>query len=64
MDIRSLRAEAGYDAALKEIARYFESDPASGSRDSKRFNLLALVIDDYEDRHWPIGSPDPILAPT
>lgn len=60
MEIRSLKTEADYDAALNDIVRYFEREPALGSQDSERFNLLALMISDYEDRYWPVGSPDPI----
>ncbi|MGH6882042.1 hypothetical protein [Hypericibacter sp.] len=60
MRIHSLETEADYDVALKEIARYFGKEPAPGSHDSDRFNLLARLISDYEDRHWPIEPPDPI----
>lgn len=62
MQIRPLKNEADYDAALKEIERYFEKEPAPGSRDGDRFDLLALVIGDYENRHWPIDPPDPVAA--
>jgi HTH-type transcriptional regulator/antitoxin HigA len=62
MQIRPLKTETDYNAALKEIERYFEREPAPGSRDADRFNLLALVIGDYEDRHWPIDPPDPVAA--
>ena len=50
MQNHPLETEADCDAALKEIARYFEKEPAAGSRDGDRFNLLALMIGDYEDR--------------
>jgi HTH-type transcriptional regulator/antitoxin HigA len=60
--IRPLRSEADYDAALAEIGRYFEREPELGSPDADRFDLLALVIDDYERRRWPIDPPDPVEA--
>jgi HTH-type transcriptional regulator/antitoxin HigA len=60
--IRLLRSEADYDAALKEIERYFDREPEPGSADADRFDLLALVIEDYERRHWPIDPPDPVDA--
>jgi HTH-type transcriptional regulator/antitoxin HigA len=53
--IRPLRSETDYDAALKEIERYFDREPEPGSADADRFDLLALVIEDYECRHWPIA---------
>lgn len=60
--IRPIRNEAGYDAALKEIERYFEREPEPGTPEADRFDLLALVIEDYEDKHWPIEAPDPVEA--
>lgn len=62
MDIRPLHSEAEYDAALAEIERYFVNEPAPGSEDADRFDLLALVIADYEAKHWPISAPDPVEA--
>jgi HTH-type transcriptional regulator/antitoxin HigA len=58
MDIRPLRTEADYDGALAEIERYFENEPEPGSPEADRFDLLALVIGDYEDRHWAIEAPE------
>ncbi|MGH6976677.1 MAG: helix-turn-helix domain-containing protein, partial [Stellaceae bacterium] len=59
-EIRPIRNEAGYDSALKEIERYFEREPERGTPEADRFDLLALVIEDYEDKHWPIETPDPV----
>ncbi|AWK86161.1 helix-turn-helix domain-containing protein [Azospirillum thermophilum] len=58
MDIRPLKTEADYDWALREIERYFEAEPEPGTPDADRFDLLALVIERYEDEHWPIEAPD------
>ncbi len=58
MDIRPLRSEADYDAALLAIAEYFEHEPQPGSPEADRFDLLALVIADYEAKHWAIEAPD------
>jgi HTH-type transcriptional regulator/antitoxin HigA len=60
--IRPLRSEADYDAALEEIERYFENEPKPGTEEADRFDLLALVIEDYERKHWPIDPPDAIDA--
>jgi len=60
--IRPIRNEAGYDAALEEIERYFEHEPEPGTPEADRFDLLALVIEDYEDKRWPIETPDPVEA--
>jgi HTH-type transcriptional regulator/antitoxin HigA len=60
--IRPLRSEADYDAALDEIERYFDKEPSPGTPEADRFDLLALVIEDYERKHWPIDPPDTIDA--
>jgi HTH-type transcriptional regulator/antitoxin HigA len=60
--IRPLRNEADHEAALDEIEGYFDSEPRKGTTAADRFDLLALVIEDYERKHWPIDPPDPLEA--
>jgi HTH-type transcriptional regulator/antitoxin HigA len=60
--IRPLRSEADYEAALADIEQYFEKEPKVGTPEADRFDLLALVIEDYEKKHWPIDPPDPVEA--
>ena len=60
--IRPLRSEADYDAALDEVERYFENDPKPGTPEADRLDLLALIIEDYERKYWPIDPPDAIDA--
>ncbi len=62
MKVRPLRNEADYDEALAAVARHFDRAPHPGSPEADEFDLLALVIADYERRHWPIDPPDPIDA--
>jgi HTH-type transcriptional regulator / antitoxin HigA len=60
--IRPIRSEADYDAALKQIEQYFENEPKPGTPEADRFDLLALIIEDYERKRWPIKPPDTIDA--
>jgi HTH-type transcriptional regulator/antitoxin HigA len=60
--IRPLRTKADHEAALDEIETYFDHEPKPGTVEADRFDLLALVIEDYEKKHWPIKPPDPIEA--
>ena len=60
--IRPLRNEKDYDAALADIERYFVKPPKRGTPDADRFDLLALVIEDYERKFWPIDPPSPVDA--
>lgn len=59
---RPLRSEADYDAALAEIERYFDRPPRTGTPQADRFDLLALVVEDYERKNWPIEPPNPVDA--
>ena len=60
--IRPLRSAAEHKAALAEIERYFAREPKPGTPAADRFDLLALVIEDYEKKRWPIEPPDPVDA--
>ena len=57
MEVRPLRSEADYAAALEAIEAFFETEPQPGSPEADRFDLLALVIADYERKHWAIEAP-------
>lgn len=60
MDVRPLHTEQDYDWALVEVARYFEDQPAPGTDDGDRFEVLSTLIKDYEDKHFQIPQVDPI----
>jgi HTH-type transcriptional regulator / antitoxin HigA len=60
MDIRPIRTDANYRAALEEAQRYWDAEP--GTPDGDRVEVLATLIEAYEARHYPIPSPDPIAA--
>lgn len=61
-NIRPIKTEADYDWAMVEITKYFESEPAPGTPDGDRFDVLAILIEAYEDQHYPISEPDPVQA--
>jgi HTH-type transcriptional regulator/antitoxin HigA len=60
--IRPIRTETEYEEALEQIERYFESEPKPGTSEADRFDLLALTIEDYERKRWPIDPPETIDA--
>ena len=59
-DLRPLRSEADYDAALAEIEIYFANEPAPGSAEGDRFDILAMLITRYEEKAYPIDDADPV----
>lgn len=62
MNVRPIKTEADYDWALKEIARYFDDQPKLGTAEGARFDVLATLIEAYEENRWPIDPPDPVDA--
>lgn len=60
MDIKPIRTEAEYDAALAEIERLWNAE--EGSADGDRLDVLVTLVEAYEATHWPIDPPDPIEA--
>jgi HTH-type transcriptional regulator / antitoxin HigA len=60
--IHPVRTETEYDEALEEIERYFEDQPRLGIPEADRFDLLALIVEDYERKRWPIEPPETIDA--
>ena len=52
--ILPIRSEPEYDEAIDEIERYFEKKPKPGTPEADRFDLLALIVEDYERKRWPI----------
>jgi HTH-type transcriptional regulator/antitoxin HigA len=59
-NIRPIRTEEDYEWALREITAYFDNQPAVGSPEGDRFDVLATLIEAYEDSHYPIAVPDPV----
>lgn len=62
MDIKPIRTEADYKASLKEISALMESDPEPGTADGDRLDILATLVEAYENRHFPMDFPDPVEA--
>lgn len=60
MNIKILRTEADYYRALKRLDRLMDSELTT--LESDELELLAILIEKYEDEHFPIEAPDPISA--
>ncbi len=60
MNIRPIKNEADYQAALSEVERLFEASP--DTRESDRLEVLTTLIEAYEERKYNIPLPDPIEA--
>jgi len=60
MNISPIKNETDYRNALKRLEVIF--DAPIGSVEGDEADLLGLMIDDYEKKHYPILAPDPIEA--
>lgn len=60
MEIRPIRTETDYQAALKEIEILFDAQPNTLEYD--RLDILSTLVEAYENMHYPIEAPDPIEA--
>jgi HTH-type transcriptional regulator/antitoxin HigA len=60
MDLKPIKTETDYRNALKRLEDIFDAKP--GTNESDELEILGLLVDDYENKHYPIEAPDPIEA--
>lgn len=60
MNIKLLKTEDDYQQALERLSDLFDAKP--GTPESDEADVLAMLVDEYEKKHYPIESPDPIEA--
>src|SRR6266704_3541467 len=59
-EVRPIRTKRDYEAALREVERLWGAK--AGTRDGDRLDVLATLVDAYENEHYPMDPPDPIEA--
>jgi HTH-type transcriptional regulator/antitoxin HigA len=60
MEIKPIKNEKDYNQALERLETIFDAMP--GTPESDELEVLGILIDQYENEHFPIGLPDPIEA--
>ncbi len=60
MEIKPIKNDADYQAALEEIERLFDAAPDTPEGD--RLAVLTTLVEAYEERHYSIPWPDPVEA--
>lgn len=60
MRIRPIRNDRDHAAALRRIEVLMDAEPGTTAADE--LDVLATLVEAYEDRHCPIAEPDPIEA--
>ena len=59
-ELKPIRSKADYRIALAEVERLWGAK--SGTPEGDRLDVLATLIEAYEDEHYPMDPPDPIEA--
>ena len=60
MEIRPIKTEKDYKSVLKQIEQLFSAAP--GTTEGDRLEVLATLVEAYEDKHYHIPMPDPVEA--
>lgn len=60
MEVRPIKTEADYQAALQEIEALFEATPNTAEGD--RLEVLTTLVEAYEEQRYSIPQPDPVEA--
>jgi len=60
MNIKPIKSEADYRLALKRLEEVF--DAPIDTSESHEADILGVLVDEYEKKHYPIEAPDPIEA--
>ncbi|MCY1421178.1 hypothetical protein D9M71_368260 [compost metagenome] len=60
MNIKPIRTEADYTAAMARLDDLWGAE--IGSPEGDELEILAMLIEKYEDEHFPIAASDPIEA--
>lgn len=62
MNIRPIKTAKDHQRALQELSALLESDPAPESPKAERADVLGALIEDYENKRFPIEQPTPVEA--
>lgn len=62
MLLRPIKNEKDYDKALLRVDELMELNPKLGTKKSDELEVLAMLIEKYEEQEWAISESDPIEA--
>lgn len=60
--IKIIKSEVEHEEALQRLMSLMDMNPSEGSEQADELDVLALLIEQYEEEQFPIESPDPIEA--
>lgn len=62
MNLKLIRTEDEYTAALQEAERLISRDPEPGTTEAERLELLTVLIEDYEKKQFVFDEVSPVEA--
>ncbi|WP_043758032.1 helix-turn-helix domain-containing protein [Imhoffiella purpurea] len=62
MNIRPIRNDQDYRAALEALSPLFDSEPEPGTPEGDHFEVMLTLVEAYESKHFPVDLPNPIDA--
>ena len=60
MNIKPIKTKKEYKVALERLEEIFDARP--NTKEGDELEILSMLIEKYEDEHYPIESPDPVEA--
>jgi HTH-type transcriptional regulator/antitoxin HigA len=60
MEAKIIKTEDEYEAVLLRIEALMDADP--GSEEEDELELLSMLVEKYEEEHYPVDLPNPIEA--
>ncbi|MCB0488040.1 MAG: helix-turn-helix domain-containing protein [Cyclobacteriaceae bacterium] len=60
MNIKPIKTKKDYQQAMSRLEEIF--DARRGTKEGDELEILGILIDQYEEEHFPIDLPDPIEA--
>lgn len=60
MTLKPIKTKKDYNQALERLDVIF--DAKKGTPEGDELEVLSILVEKYEDEHFPIGLPDPIEA--
>lgn len=60
MDIKPIKTDTDYRAALKEVETLMMAEPSTS--EGENLDVLVTLIEAYERKHFPLDLPDPVEA--
>lgn len=60
MLLKPIKTKKDYELALQRLDKIFDAKP--GTKEGDELEVLGILIEQYENAHFPIDFPDPIEA--